>query len=440
MKKLLTALLTIAMLLSIACLPAYAAGNAWDGTVATAFASGTGTENDPYIISNASQLAYLAQSVNGGETYAGKYIEINADIDLGNQAWTPIGNSGNSFRGILDGNGKAISNLKVEGASFLGLFGHTRSGKISNLGVASGTVVSNTGDGVESIGGFVGRADWTQFENCYNCANVTVTAPSLAVGFAGFLGRAYYAPNENPDQLYELIYCANFGDVTVGSEAQPYTAKVQRVGGLIGADTTGTNDKAGFVQKCLNVGDVNIYSADVQKCAAMAGMTNSDFMECLNFGTITLHGATTVSENGSFLGYQSKSGYGNLSVTSGELPFVGNLASNGALEGTENFEGEPVIPTVEQFVAETVSYWYTPPADEGNDDGADEGADNGADNGDGNESDTEADTTDTEAATTAEDTEAAEEGGCGSTVVGSIAVVAVAAMGAGITVAKKKKD
>ena len=38
----------------------------WDGSVATAFAGGTGTESDPYVIASASQLAFLADRVNAG--------------------------------------------------------------------------------------------------------------------------------------------------------------------------------------------------------------------------------------------------------------------------------------------------------------------------------------------------------------------------------------
>lgn len=43
----------------------------WSGTVATGFAGGTGTETEPYLIATGEQLAYLAQTVNNGNTYAG---------------------------------------------------------------------------------------------------------------------------------------------------------------------------------------------------------------------------------------------------------------------------------------------------------------------------------------------------------------------------------
>ena len=55
----------------------------WDGTVASSFAGGDGSETSPYQIANGAQLAYLARQVNGGESYNGKYFELIADIDLG---------------------------------------------------------------------------------------------------------------------------------------------------------------------------------------------------------------------------------------------------------------------------------------------------------------------------------------------------------------------
>ena len=38
------------------------------------FSGGTGTENDPYLISSSDDLKSLATSVNNGEPYEGKYF------------------------------------------------------------------------------------------------------------------------------------------------------------------------------------------------------------------------------------------------------------------------------------------------------------------------------------------------------------------------------
>lgn len=86
----------------------------WDGSAATGFASGTGSEANPYIISTPSQLAFLAQSVNSGNTYSGKYIKLTSNIVLNYtdnwknwdtiaplNTWTPIGSNEKNARVIL---------------------------------------------------------------------------------------------------------------------------------------------------------------------------------------------------------------------------------------------------------------------------------------------------------------------------------------------------
>ena len=51
----------------------------WDGLVASGFKRGTGTKEDPYIISTPNELAYFATSMEN-ENYEGKYIKLIKDI------------------------------------------------------------------------------------------------------------------------------------------------------------------------------------------------------------------------------------------------------------------------------------------------------------------------------------------------------------------------
>lgn len=82
----------------------------WDGTRGNSFAFGDGTQGSPYLISDGAELAYLADQVNAGNMYEGKYFQLTHSIDLGGRNWTPIGTFTNSFRGIFDGAGHTISN------------------------------------------------------------------------------------------------------------------------------------------------------------------------------------------------------------------------------------------------------------------------------------------------------------------------------------------
>lgn len=108
-KRIVSAVMALILCLTLLPTAALAADGAWDGSIATAFAGGSGTGNDPYQIADGAQLAYLANSVNGGESYADTYFVLTANIDLGNKDWTPIANS---FSDALLG-GRIIASLPV---------------------------------------------------------------------------------------------------------------------------------------------------------------------------------------------------------------------------------------------------------------------------------------------------------------------------------------
>ena len=90
----------------------------------TAFAGGSGTEEDPWQIANAQQLTALSDTVNDGSAggYPGQYFALMDDIDLTGISWQPIGhmdledmnNTGCMFLGTFDGQGHTISNVSFQ--------------------------------------------------------------------------------------------------------------------------------------------------------------------------------------------------------------------------------------------------------------------------------------------------------------------------------------
>lgn len=144
----------------------------WVGKIAEKFAGGTGTESDPYQISNGAELAYLAQQVNAGESYSDKYFTLTNDIDLGSKEWTPIGNENESwdgykFEGTFDGDGHTICNLNVPDTALPGLFGRV-TGVIQNLivlgEVHAGNIALN--DYEATAGGIVCCGNNVTVQNC----------------------------------------------------------------------------------------------------------------------------------------------------------------------------------------------------------------------------------------------------------------------------------
>jgi len=175
--------------------------------------SGSGTENDPYLILNPIQLNQLRNYLNK----SGVYFKLMADIDLTefledenpSQGWQPVGNSSNAaFKGILDGNGKKITGLwiKRNSVDYIGLFGYTTGVTIKNLTIIANTIigknnvsilsgysantsisgcsVSGTIQGASCVGSYVGSGNSMVLLDNY--ANVSVDASGEFAG--GFVG------------------------------------------------------------------------------------------------------------------------------------------------------------------------------------------------------------------------------------------------------------
>ena len=235
-------------------------GEVWNGTVAAAFAGGSGTVENPYQIANGAQLAKLAQDVNGGNNYAGTYFVLTADILLNNtegwenwgstapaNPWTPIGSDANPFTGTLDGDGHSVSGIYISTANYQGLVGYLGSGgTLQNLGVKASYI-----KGGSFVGGVCGWNDGTVI-NCYNIGSVE--GNSYVGGVCGY--------NKS-----NVINCYNTGNVTGSS---------YNVGGVCGQNYFGT------VTNCYNTGSVegNRY------VGGLCGQNSATVTNCYNSGSV----------------------------------------------------------------------------------------------------------------------------------------------------------
>ena len=161
----------------------------WDGSeIATAYAGGTGTSEDPYLIATAAQLAFLAQEVCGGATYKSTYFQLTGNIDLMDHDWTPIGGNDNyPFAGIFDGNGKTILNLNVPKGMYSGLFGvASGTAVIKNLSIRKASVTSKVID--YSTGGAGIVAGWCDGGLISGCSvEGTVAGDCYVGGIVGWI-------------------------------------------------------------------------------------------------------------------------------------------------------------------------------------------------------------------------------------------------------------
>lgn len=83
------------------------------------YTRGTGTKEDPYIISSDLELAKLARDVQNKQLQENKYFKLSSDINLNQALWMPIGTTnynGAVFKGKFDGDGHTIENMHISWA------------------------------------------------------------------------------------------------------------------------------------------------------------------------------------------------------------------------------------------------------------------------------------------------------------------------------------
>lgn len=187
------------------------------------FAGGSGTEADPYQIASAEQLAGLSDRALDGETFAGQYFKLTADIDLSAYAsWTPIGsNNSNRFQGSFDGNGHRIRNLTISEPSgmYFGLFGYLHNAAVKDL-ILEDVSLSFTG-GVQVIGGITGGAYASDISDCAvsGAISVVTNSPISGLNCGGIAGMI--------NGTSSLTNCANHADIDCGGSSN--------VGGIVGS-------------------------------------------------------------------------------------------------------------------------------------------------------------------------------------------------------------
>lgn len=284
----------------------------WDGSVASSFAGGSGTQSEPYLISNGAELAYFAHIVNDAVfNTEGLYFALTADIYLNDvstvsswnennapaNVWTPIGyntyeilddtnirvKDENAFKGLFDGRGHTVHGVYVktlrnndgfapyqEGS---GLFGSSHYSSFLDLRLANSFIFSET----SSVGGIVGwhyrgglsMGTGYAVKNCLVEQSVRVIGYQNVAGIVGF-ANCSHAP---------ITECVNRGNI-LGNNG---------VGGIAGGAPQRTTDKL-VIRSCMNEGSVTAevnFSGDAYSAGGIVGWITGDVEMCANTGTIT---------------------------------------------------------------------------------------------------------------------------------------------------------
>ena len=247
----------------------------WDGKYGL-WTRGNGTEESPYLIESAQNLAFLSYMCACGFDTYGMYFKLTTDIDLNGSEdlpWQPIGDilftdfetgcpskllsADRTFCGHFDGDGHQIYNIYVD-AYYGGLFGtvNNKNASIENVKLVNGYIhgkketggiagschgkIRNCMNGAEIhsdlyAGGIIGKATDTISE-CYNEGNIK---GDYAGGIAGIANSA-------------ITNCYNVADI----DASTFS------GGILGRPIT----QQMKIKNCYNVGSIScdsIYSGGI---------------------------------------------------------------------------------------------------------------------------------------------------------------------------------
>ena len=282
--------------------------------------SGSGTQENPYIIETAEQLRILRDLINDGDSTLGsKYFALGNDIDLENKQWIPIANGiidstepvyqnasdynmTTYFNGHFDGRNHVIKNLRItytpendeyisnDEKSFLGLFGVLGgNASISNLIIENVYIQGNSFIG--GVAGFIPNSSSTSpivIDNVHLTGYIMISGKSDIGGLVGRSekNRGLIITNSSVD--------GKEGSVITNTDkiASNYTP-TSFVGGIIGTAygnkefNYNENKITGTLINSCSVSNINI-SGSVEAVGGVSG-----HFECGEFSDIALSNVTT---------------------------------------------------------------------------------------------------------------------------------------------------
>ena len=216
-----------------------------------------GSKSNPYVIANIDQLKAFADAVNKGNSYAGKYVVLGANLDLANVDWAPIGKAEHGkttgFAGVFDGQGYTVKNLTCGTATdakeyeAVGFFGV----------IAEGGVVKNLNVQINKI--------YTD----YDLGNYIISGG----GLAGILEKDAVIDHCSVSGAKQVI------SVNAGSKAA--------LGGLVGQMQTGAVIANSWTDVGLNYGTISMENVDVYMGGICGKQANSSLIaNSASFGSV----------------------------------------------------------------------------------------------------------------------------------------------------------
>ena len=283
-------------------------GEGWDGATATE----PKQVNEVYQIGTAEELAWFAAKVNDGTAAAANAV-LTADIDLNNKEWTPIGNVPNRYVGSFNGQNHTVKNMSITvGAEYIGLFGFAAKRTIENITVEGKIDIKDLAAQVK-CGGLIGYLCSDIYDgdetaagkviNCVSKVDITVSGSlKQTSNFGGLIGSTAVGA--------KVIGCAYKGNIYCGithKATQSWRRSVY-VAGIVG------NANDSIIENCYNNGTVIGKVFGQRATMVCGGISNfvgiSQIQNCYSTGGVSAEAENGVSGCtlycGGVLGYLTK--------------------------------------------------------------------------------------------------------------------------------------
>lgn len=282
------------------------------------------SEATAFVLSEPAHFRKLASDVANGFDQRGVFFKIARDIDMGGEAWTPIGMfvspfEKSEFSGSVDGGGHTITNftLTAEPGAAVGIFGYTDGASLRGIKVGSfritgdgttgalvgfasstrvedchaGGEIAQTAAGSVNVGGLIGSAARCVIERCSAGCNITASG---CRGVGGLVGYIYNSTLVISCRAVRGVFASGSKDVggLVGTASDSDLMRCACDAEMKGVSNENTGGLAGSLRHCRVVGctssgDVEVRSEGIAfHVGAFAGFMRSDARECAACGNV----------------------------------------------------------------------------------------------------------------------------------------------------------
>lgn len=221
--------------------------NGYSGTLTHQFEvaqniSGTGTQEDPYLITSAEDWNLFAKSVEGGIDYSKKYVKLTNDITISTMVGVCDESGDRPFSGTFDGDNHTLtanitSTATGDDKNNQGVapFHLIKQATIQNL-IVAGNITSASKYAAGLVGWIDGKSKDSNIKDCIVKATITTSADYAG----GFVGNICYSDRNN-------LYFTN--SVFAGKIINTSSDDRRRAGGFCGYGYSNS-----YFENCLENG------------------------------------------------------------------------------------------------------------------------------------------------------------------------------------------